>query len=707
MERIISSSRNEQKSKVVFWGLIILIWLVSTFLDRNWWLNSNQIPSWDPADYLNSAMSNGRALTVLPGGEWEGFRGLINHSSKIPPLASFVNGTIIALAGDAPYKAAWSLSLWHALLIYSVAGIGIKLKGRYFALLSVLFVAIAPALASLRLNYVLEMPVCASSTLALWLLGNWADPIKGGNRNQAIIAGISCSIALLIKQSSLLVIVPPIMWLTFMVIKPSKIKLKDFFIFFVIIIGSVLPWLKHNWITVISGTNRAVIASAAIEGDPLISSIDNWLYYAKVIPQQIGLFFLLIGLTGLIYAYLQSMKKYGKSNLISIYIFKSDYFFWNWLILNSIACWLLTTLVPNKDPRYITPLLPYIIIFLSLGWFFILEFVLVKNNKYKFLANILLIPAIYLVTNPLFQAMRVSVTNSDREWQISNIIKEVSLLISSTEKETLVVVPSFAELNQHNLSYYGRRNGGNILARQLGRHITDIEPCLNRCNLVLLAEGDLGDDNSVRESAYKLDKAIRDSKIFYKAKEFERVRGGTYSLWMRKSNYKNKSNFANEFATLAKGMENGPAGVKNVFDVIAVEHMIDGHRKYQKVAKLEALKNLKENPKTINSRWTLGLIAILENKPKEADIHFAALEQELINNPWPSAYRTIVNIAGWNPLKASYIANKASLKHNNYVLIGLKDASEILSGKVWSIKSAYISIPKAIEYINKISKESN
>lgn len=168
--------------KLLFWGLIAIIWIISTYYDRTWWNNSNLVPAWDQADYLNSALSHGRALGVLQGGAWEGFRGLISHSPKIPPLASFVNGTIIAFSGDAPKDAAWSLSIWHGLLLFSVAGIGAKLNGRFFSCISVIFVSIAPALVALRLNYVLEMPLCAATTLAIWQLGSWVKPDSDNNK---------------------------------------------------------------------------------------------------------------------------------------------------------------------------------------------------------------------------------------------------------------------------------------------------------------------------------------------------------------------------------------------------------------------------------------------------------------------------------------------------------------------------------------------
>jgi len=117
-----------------FWAALLLIWLLATGADRLWWELQTGLPAWDQADYLNSALDHGRALGVLPGGGWRGWNALLDLSPKIPPLASLVNGSVMALSGDDPAAAAWSLSLWHGLLLLAVAGWGRRLLGDGLAL---------------------------------------------------------------------------------------------------------------------------------------------------------------------------------------------------------------------------------------------------------------------------------------------------------------------------------------------------------------------------------------------------------------------------------------------------------------------------------------------------------------------------------------------------------------------------------------------
>ena len=49
------------------------------------------------------------------------------------------------------------------------------------------------------------------------------------------------------------------------------------------------------------------------------------------------------------------------------------------------------------------------------------------------------------------------------------IVARLPVVRIPAEPATLIVVPSTPDLNQHNVSYYGRRNGGQLVGRQLGQ----------------------------------------------------------------------------------------------------------------------------------------------------------------------------------------------------------------------------------------------
>ena len=285
----------------LWWAAVAGLWGLATAWDRFWLGRDGRLPSWDQADYLNSAVDHGRALGLL-GGSWGGWTALLDRSPKIPPLASLVNGSVMALAGDSPDQACWSLALWHGLLLAVVAAWGRQLGGRRFGLLCTALVALTPALMALRVDFTLDIPLAASTTLALWLLGRWQAPSPGGGRiGQALPAALAIGGALLVKQSALLLLAPPALWAAVGGLRRRGRRLQVLMAV-TLVLALVLPWLHHNWISALGGTNRAVVESAAAEGDPPVLSAASLFWYGRLLPQQLGWPLLLPGLLGLLAA---------------------------------------------------------------------------------------------------------------------------------------------------------------------------------------------------------------------------------------------------------------------------------------------------------------------------------------------------------------------------------------------------------------------
>ena len=301
---------------------------------------------------------------------------------------------------------------------------------------------------------------------------------------------------------------------------------------------------------------------------------------------------------------------------------------------------------------------------------------------------------------------QITLLRNSHSGPLAEIVNVAGGADSNNPPATLIVIPSTPDLNQHNVSYFGRMNGGRLVGRQLGNSQSDIEPLLKQAELILLAKGDQG---SVKTTASALDKAVRSSGIFTQVQVFQRQPEGNYSLWQRKSQAAPRIDFADLFPDLAVSLSEGPTGLTAVFDSVAVQHMLDGHFNYRKKVRNSALEILKSNPSDINSHWSMALLAVLANRPNEAAIHFAVLENLLPENPWPSAYRSVVTLAGWNPWKAASIAKRAQIKHeNNAVLTGLADLSDVLGGSLWRVPAASQSIPKAVSQIESSgSKASN
>jgi len=690
--------KNNNNSKYIFWILVLFIWIISTFADRVWWNFYSNTPSWDQADYLNSALDHARALSFLGGDGASDFSSLLDKSPKIPPLASIINGALIAFAGDAPHEAAWSLSFWNGFLLFNIASWGLYLKGKRFAIFCVLISAFSPFLFHLRTDYVLELPLISAITFYLFHLGRWSDKSIGGKWIQMIITAFAVAFSLLIKQSSLLVIIPSFLFIFIISFKRDNKFRLQFLCLFLINLLAILPWFYHNWIMILSGTYRAVFESAAIEGDPYILGINSIFWYFPYLDNQFGSIIFFTGFSGIIFYILTYVRSFISSSRL-VDLFNKDNYKWTWIYYNLITCWTFTTFIPNKDERYIACTIPLIILLLALG-FYKWSVWLDTYFKFKYYGLLLIPPISFLFSNSI-NKLNTLENISSKYYPIKEIISIVKSDQTFSEKETVIVVPSTPDINQHNVSYFGRMQGGNILGRQLGQSLLHIEPVIKYSNWIILADGDQG---SVSSNSIALDQAIRDSYLFTKVREFPRQKGGSYSLWKRSSSSLKQNEFHNRFVELANGMEQGPLGVKFIFDEIEIEHMLDGHFKYQSKVREKALSKISSDPRNIESLWSLSLLKILSNRPSEADIYLRNLEILLPNNPWPSAYRTIVNFASWNPWKASLIADRAYERNPNYLLKALGDASALFRGAYWRFKSASNSVPDAIKSIDEALK---
>jgi len=672
-----------KRSPWLWWLALLGIWLLATAVDRTWLLADQRLPAWDQADYLNSAIDHGRALGLLENGSWPGWQGLLDLSPKIPPLSSFVSGTVMAVAGEDADAASWALSLWHGLLLLVVALWGRQLLTPGFGLLAAGLAALAPALAGLRVDFTLDMPLTASCSLALWLLWRWQRPQHGGRWSQALAAGAAIAAALLIKQSALLVLALPALW-SFGQAQAQPRRRWQAWAALALVLALLLPWLHHNWISTLGGTERAVISSGADEGDPGSLDPRSLIWYPRLWSQQLGAATLAAGLAGLALLGWQHRGRWRQSWPAG----------WAWLLGAAVSGWLCTSLSPNKDERYIAPVLPLLVLLLTRGWW-ALGCWMAQHRNHRWAGGAL---ALGLASTAGLNA-NASIAQLERQ-PPSSVVEAMGSVRQSVGNEptTLLITASNPDLNEHTLTLLGRQQGGEILVRRLGRNPGTEELALEQGQWWLIASGDQG---TTRPSARALSRAVRRDGRYERVQVWPWTKQRQLELWRRKPSAPEPTSFQQRFISMARGMEQGPRGLKTVFASIGTWHLLDPRFSYQAQVQQWANAQLQRNPTDRDALWSLALVAVLHNRAQEADQWFARLEQLEGRGQWPSAYRSVVQLADWNSCGAARVADTGSTDPaTGSVLLALRDLSRSLCFDPRGPAGLRRSLPTAIHTIS-------
>jgi 4-amino-4-deoxy-L-arabinose transferase-like glycosyltransferase len=684
-----------------------------------------RLPAWDQAEYLNSAVDHGRALGLLAGGGWQGWGALLDLSPKIPPLASLVNGSVMAFSGDSPDQASWALAIWQLLLLVVVACWGRQLSGPRFGLLAAALVCLAPALAALRVDFTLDLPLTATATLALWRLGCWHAPApRGGRWSQALVAAAAVAAAVMVKQSALLVLLVPCLWAAGTGLRQPGRRLQ-ILAALALVLAVALPWLKHNWITTLGGTNRAVIESGAAEGDPSPLSLTSLLWYPRLWPAQLGVPMLAVGAAGGALALWQRWRPgigaspgatagvaaAGAARPVSVPTavpepgsgpptksggpessgtgLSATGSGWGWLLGCALAGWLVTSLSPNKDPRYIAPVLPLLVLLLARGWWLLLQAARARFGPWL---GAVLLGVGLLGTGATTASERAGELERRADAPVPEVLEAVRQRVG-TAPTTVVVIPTTADVNQHNVSTFGRLGGGQTLGRESGKQEREHALVLEQAQWLLLASGDQG---TKRKESRQLSRSVRSDGRFNLVGSWPWTKGRQLELWQRRAAAPAAVPFDRRFITLARGLEQGPAGLGVVFDAIGPEHQLDGHFLYQVRVRRWADARLNANPNDREALWALALLDVLQNRPAAAAQRFERLEAVDPANPWPSAYRAVVLLADWRPWQAAAVAEAARLRHDEPVLDGLVHLAGILGGDLRRIPGTRAAVEAAI-----------
>lgn len=471
------------------WLALAVIWCVGAVGDRLWFALDHSIPSWDQAEYLNAALMHWRALQTPNWFSTDWWVSLWHLSTKMPPLVFISTAPFLSLFGAGPDQSALVNLFYSAILLGSVYTLGWWLFSVPVGLWAAGICLLMPGLYRVRLDYLLDYPLAAIVTLSftcltLWRGQIWQNPLLSWVL--AALTGLTLGLALMVKQTALLFLLVPILWVAVETIRQRAWgRLLQLVGALLLAIAVCYPWYRTNWLLVLTGSKRATIDSAIAEGDPSLFSLDAWTYYFKLLPGSVSLPLFLIPLMGFVLFWRPGRVSSQWAGTNDYAPKSRDYreqrFYQSrqaigWLLVFWVGAYFLCSLNINKDPRYTVSYLPVIAVVLAYG----LTLLPYSWNILRW-GSLVLSGLILLVGVSAFASVGLNQQSvarhpivPARDFPHPNVVAAVAQADPYLQS-TIGVLPSTPEINQHNVNYYGMLHNFQVYGRQVGTRVGDVD----------------------------------------------------------------------------------------------------------------------------------------------------------------------------------------------------------------------------------------
>lgn len=271
-----------------------------------------------------------------------------------PPLYHFIVGIGFYIT-ISEYVGKFVTLLFSIGTIFLTFKIGKFLFNEKIGFISALLLAFSPIIVSHSAYVLVDIPVFFFSMLTLWF---YLNAFKTNKKIYYILGAISLSAGFLTKWF-ILPIIPALLF--YLIIEKKYRKLiKNFLMSLLLVLVVLTPYLifvyKFDIIQLmLIGPIRA---GYAVEHDPQFYTIQGWLWYPITLMKQLSL---PIGLASLATLFLFIIKKMEN---------------WKFLLIWFLSFYIIFTIIPNKDPRYILSYLP--VFLFSFAYFF--EKLIFKNK---------------------------------------------------------------------------------------------------------------------------------------------------------------------------------------------------------------------------------------------------------------------------------------------------------------------------------------
>ncbi len=478
-------------------------------VERLWLARDRSVPGWDETHHLTGSLNYLHALQAARWLDGDWWRELWMLSSKNPPLTYILTAPFQQLSAPSPDTATAVNLLFSALLLALTYSLSRHLFGPRTGLWACAIAAVIPGLYWHRLDYLLDYPLAVVVLASFVSLTYWCDAQR--RRSQWLWAlgfGACFGLGLMTKQNYLFFFLLPLLWVAIAILRR-----RAWWRFGQAIAGAVVallicgPWYRTNWIFFIGTYTGSTHAGAIAEGDPALSSLAAWTYYAERLPQSLTWGLLLVPLVGFL---LRLLHHYGWLPAWSAAAEPArwrptlridaplGWLFWFWG-----GAYLVCSAFFNKDLRYVMPYLPVVTLIAARGLLYLPKRWAALRWGTVGLAALLMLLHWFPLHSGLAGAaqvlspgpLRYPETHSD--YPHAEIVAEIAATAPHLQA-TLGVVVDTADLNHNNLNYYGALADRQVYGREVGTRDRHFAADAENLHWLLLPEPGTLDPNAPR-----------------------------------------------------------------------------------------------------------------------------------------------------------------------------------------------------------------
>ncbi|NJK38615.1 MAG: phospholipid carrier-dependent glycosyltransferase [Oscillatoriales cyanobacterium RM2_1_1] len=540
-------------------GILGLIWILIAVSDRLWFAADHNVPAWDQADYLTGSLNYWYILQSPQWGSEDWWRQFWQLSPKIPPFTYLFTGPWLTGFGLGADQANLVHLAFSGILLSSVYGLGMRLLSPRAGLWGAGLCALMPGLYVYRLQYLLDYPLTAMVTLSFACLTCWRltgsgiplTPQAESRQHQvdaksswlwAVAFGISLGLGILTKQTAVFFLGVPILWVVGESLgRRAWKRLAQLGLSGLIALVLISPWVRTNWLLIVTSGKRATLDSALAEGDPDLTSWQAWVYYWNRLPEQISWPLLLVPLVGLLWFGWGRLRfKLHPIHLGQPFCTPGL----TWLAIFWLGGYFLCSLNINKDPRYSLPLLPVFAMVLAHGltlwpkdWGRIIRWGTVG------LALGIALIHLWPVGGSWGKALARSLSPEGKyrvylaqPWPHQAVI-DTMIQTEPWLQSTLGVLPSTAEINQHNFSYFGALRQQQVFGRQVGTQLGQVPQDALSLSWFVSKTETQGSVGRIAAAQAAMVQAVEQSPQFQRLKQWPLPDGSGLNLYHRQLPY--------------------------------------------------------------------------------------------------------------------------------------------------------------------------